>query len=72
MKYRQMLRKSNSQLNKEMDLKKFLVRQRLQTTAVLALLTGRQSFIVDKMCQMNLRQSSNFEDTTESGELSDW
>ena len=32
-----------------MDLKKFLIRQRLQTTAILALLSGRQSFFVDKM-----------------------
>ena len=24
------------------------------------------------MCQMNIRESSNFDETTESGELSDW
>ena len=55
-----------------MDLKKFITRQRLQTTAVLALLSGKQSFFIDKMSQMLIRESSNFEETSEDEELSDW
>ena len=59
-------------MTKEMDLKKFIVRQRLQTTALLGLLSGRQSFFVDKMSQMIIRESSNFEDTSSDQDLSDW
>ena len=53
-------------------MKKFVIRQRLQTTAILALLTGKQSFFIDKMSQMLIRESSNFEDTSDDEELSDW
>ena len=47
--YKRLLLKSRSALTKELDLKKFIIRQRLQTTAILGLLTGQQSFFVDKM-----------------------
>lgn len=39
--YKKMLLKSQSALNKELDLRKFIYRQRLQTTAILGLLNGR-------------------------------
>ena len=55
-----------------MDLKKFITRQRLQTTAVLTLLSGKQSFFIDKMSQMLIRESSCFEETSDDDELSDW
>jgi len=63
--------KSESSLQKELDLKKFIMRQRLQTNAILSLLTGRQSFFVDRMSQMVVRESSNFEWTSSDAELSD-
>ena len=40
-----------------MDLHKFIFRQRLQTTAILALLKGRQSAFVDKMSELVLYES---------------
>lgn len=40
-KYKRMLMKSNSDLSKELDLKKFLHRQRLQSIATLGMLNGR-------------------------------
>ena len=65
---RQMHRKAllqvQSKLDKEMDLKKFITRQRLQTTAVLALLTGKQSFFIDKLSQMVIRESSDSQETS--------
>ena len=67
-----MLTKSQSRINKEMDLKKFLLRQRIQTNAILGLLSGRQSFFVDKMSQMTIRESSDFEKTSSDSQLSDW
>ena len=42
-----------------MDLQKFIFRQRLQTTAVLALLKGRQAAIVDKMSELVLSSTSD-------------
>ena len=70
--YKRFVSNSKSTLTKEMDLKKFLIRQRLQTTAVLGLLSGRQSYLVDKMSQLIIRESSNFEETSCDSELSDW
>lgn len=66
-----MLMKSQSELSKELDLKKFLHRQRLQSVAILGLLNGRQSFFVDKMSQMFIRESSNHSLTSSDEELDD-
>ena len=71
--YNWWLSKSQSSLSKEMDLRKFIIRQRLQTKAVLGLLSGRQSFFVDKMSQMIIRESDDgSEGTSSDNELSDW
>ena len=70
--HRKTLIQAESKLDKEMDLQKFITRQRLQTVAVLALLSGKQSFFIDKMSQMLIRESSNFEETSDDEELSDW
>ena len=67
-----MMLKSESSLAKELDLRKFIYRQRLQTTAILGLLSGGQSFFVDKMSQLVIRESSNLEETSSDSELSDW
>ena len=70
--YKRMLNKSGSILQKELDLRKFIYRQRLTTTAILGLLNGRQSFFVDRMSQMVIRESSNLDETSSDNELSDW
>ena len=66
------MNKANAMLEKELDLRKFIYRQRLQTTAILGLLSGRQSFFVDRMSQMVIRESSNLDETSTDDELSDW
>ena len=38
----------------------------------MGLLTGRQSFFVDKFSQPIIRESSNLEETSSDNELSDW
>lgn len=48
-KYKKMLLKSQSSLNKELDLRKFIYRQRVTMMALLGLLSGGQSFLIDKM-----------------------
>ena len=68
-KYDKFIKKSQSFLKKEMDLQKFLIRQRLQTTAILALLKGRQSAIVDKMSQLVIHQSSDSASSSSDDEL---
>lgn len=70
--YKRMMNKAKSSLSKELDLRKFIYRQRLQTTALLGLLSGRQSFFVDRMSQLVIRESSNLEETSQDSELSDW
>ena len=54
-----------------MDLKKFLTRQRIETNAILSLLTGRQSYFIDRISQMVVCESSNFEWTSSDQQLSD-
>lgn len=58
-------------LSKELDLKKFLFRQRLFTHAVMALLSGKQSYMVEKMSQLVIRESSDFSHTSNDEELND-
>ena len=53
--YRRFMNKSRSRVSKELDFQKFILRQRVNTTAVLGLLSSRQSFFVDKMAQMVLK-----------------
>ena len=67
-----MLKKSRQKIVRELDLKKFITGQRLQTMALMGILSGRQSFFVDKMSQMIIRESSNSEREADEQELSDW
>ena len=46
--YKLMMRKASSRIAKEMDLQKFLFRQRIFITSLLSLLKSRQSYFVDK------------------------
>ena len=51
-----------------MDLQKFIFRQRVQTTAILALLKGRQSEFVDKMSELVLQESTESDHIAESSD----
>ena len=62
---------SESRLQKEMDLRKFVLRQRITMNALLGLLTGPQSHFIDKTSSMVVRESSNFEETSEDEQLDD-
>ena len=44
-----------------MDLRRFIFHQRLQSTAILALLKGRQSFVVNKMSELVISESTQNE-----------
>ena len=70
--YKKMMYKAKSRIDKELDLQKFILRQRMQATAILGLLNSRQSLYVDKMSQMVIRDSDNFDYTSSDNELSDW
>ena len=63
------LKKSLIQIDKELDLKKFLYRSRLNVASLLGLLTSKQSAFVDKMSQIVIRESSDFDETSEDDEL---
>ena len=72
-KYHQILEKSKLRLEKEMDLQKFLHRQRFIMTSLLSLLKGPQTAFVDKFSQLLIRESSDICcKTTSEAELSDW
>jgi len=64
--------KADSIITKELDLAKFFHRQRVQTHAILALLTGKQSYLVEKMSNLIIRESSDFSNTSFDSELSAW
>ena len=50
-----------------------LILQRVATTAMMGLLSGRQSIFVSKMAQMIIREDdSQSENTSSDAELSDW
>ena len=66
------MKKSKSVLNKELDIHKFLIRQRIQTHGLLGLLNNRQSKYVDKMSQLIIRESTDFDESSADSELSDW
>ena len=66
---RKQLKKSLIQIDKELDLKKFLYRSRINVASLLGLLTSKQSAFVDKMSQIVIRESSDFDETSEDDEL---
>ena len=67
-----MVRKARSRFAKEMDLQKFLHRQRVLVTSLLGLLRGRHTAFVDKFSQLLIRESSDMGQTSSDAELSDW
>ena len=67
-KFHQQMEQSQNYLNQEMDLQKFIFRQRVQTSAILALLKGRQSEFVDKMSELVLQESTESDHIAESSD----
>ena len=70
--YTKVLNKANTRLSKELDLRKFVLRQRLQTAAIMGLLSGRQKSYIDRISQLVIRESSDLDETSSDRELSDW
>ena len=68
-KYHRLLRKSRIQIDKELDLQKFIHRSRVQVTSMLGLLTAPQSVFVDKISQIVVRESTDFNKTSTDDEL---
>ena len=64
-----MMRKADSCMKKDMDLVKFLQRQRLSSFTSLATLDGRQYFVADKMASMIIRESSDLDASTDDYEF---
>ena len=64
-KYKKKLKKADTSVARELDLVKFIQRQRLTTFTTLAALNGRQQFIADKMATKLIRESSDLDDDTE-------
>ena len=52
--YQRKLDKAASMIEKEMDLGRFIQRQRLHTIAILGLLGGRQAHLATKMSQLTI------------------
>ena len=68
-KYLKLIRKSHTQVDKELDLQKFIHRSRTNVTALLGLLTSKQSFFVDKMGPIVIHESSDMTQTSDDDEL---
>ena len=69
--YEWQARRASNVIKKEMDLPKFLHRQRLQSYAVMMLLSKSQRYVVDKMARPVLRESDNMANTSLDDELDD-
>ena len=69
LKNKKLLRKSLTQIDKELDLKKFLHRSRVTFASLLGLLTSKQSAFVDRMSRVAIRESTDLDATTDDDEL---
>jgi len=59
-----MMNKAESSVTKELDIVKFMRRQRYTQYASLALMSNHQRFMTDKMSSMLIRESSDLDDAT--------
>ena len=69
--YRKKLDKAAAQIEKEMDLEKFIRRQRQNTLAILSLLSGRQIRLVTNMSRLTVSdgsESSKFSDDVKNSD----
>ena len=62
---------AESRITKELDMQKFLHRQRVFTTAALGLMTGNQVSFVDKFSQLAvaIHESTDYGSTSQDEEL---
>ena len=67
--YKKLIAKSQTQIEKELDLHKFIHRIRLLVTAAMSLLTTQQSVFVDINSKIVVRESSVSGETTSDNEL---
>ena len=58
-KYRLKLRIVQKQLDREMDLKRFISRQRLTMNAILSLLSSHQNFFASKLSRLVIKEENN-------------
>ena len=63
--------KSTKRIEKELDLVKFVKRMRLLISGTLGLLTPQQRLFVDEFSQINVHESSHFDDFSESDDGQD-
>ena len=61
-----LLEKSTKRIEKELDLVKFVKRIRLLISGTLGLLSPQQRLFVDEFSQINVHESSYFEEFSES------
>ena len=59
-----MMNKAESKVAKELDIVKFIKRQRFTQYASTALMSSHQQFMTDKMSSMLIRESSDLDDGT--------
>ena len=67
-----MLRQSKTTIQKELDLQKYIHRQRVFITALIGLLKPRQNQFVDKFSQLIMKDHSETVVTSSDAELSEW
>lgn len=70
--YKRLLKLSNVKYVKEMDLTKFIMRQRYLTYAVLGLLRGQQTAFITKLSYPVLRESTDTETMSEDESKVNW
>lgn len=57
-KFQSMLRESKGKFERELDLRRFIARQRMHATAIMALLNGKQHVMAARMSKLFLRSSA--------------
>ena len=63
-KYDKILAKTERKVSKELDLIKFIKRQRIQSYAMLASLETQQQYFIEKLSSMQIWESSDFNDSS--------
>ena len=66
--YAKLVNKANSRVDKELDLKKFLIRQRIALHGLQGLLVGSQQEFIDKISEIIIHESTMDEATSSDDE----
>ena len=69
--YVKLIKKAHIQVDKELDLQKFIYRSRTNVTALLGLLSFQQKLLVENMAKIVIHGSSDLEKTSEDDELNE-